>query len=226
MRASWWKILTIGLLLYTLIAGLLLDVPRLPILNETIRALHFHVTMWFGMIIMLVVAVIYSIKYLRSNNIRNDDMAIEFTNAAILFGVLGIVTGMLWAKFTWGDYWSGDPKQNASAIGLLMYFAYLILRNSLTDVHQRARIGAVYNIFAFAAFIPLIFVLPRLTDSLHPGNGGNPGFNAYDLDSKLRMVFYPAIIGWTLLGTWLAIVRVRLKRVERKVEDKLINQVS
>ncbi|TVP51324.1 MAG: ABC transporter permease [Mongoliibacter sp.] len=226
MRASWWKILTIGLLLYTLIAGLLLDVPRLPILNETIRALHFHVTMWFGMIIMLVVAVIYSIKYLRSNNIRNDDMAIEFTNAAILFGVLGIVTGMLWAKFTWGDYWSGDPKQNASAIGLLMYFAYLILRNSLTDVHQRARIGAVYNIFAFAAFIPLIFVLPRLTDSLHPGNGGNPGFNAYDLDSKLRLVFYPAIIGWTLLGTWLAIVRVRLKRVERMVEDKLINQVS
>lgn len=226
MRAYWWKILTVVLLAFTLTAGLLLDVPRLPILNETIRALHFHVTMWFGMILMLMVAVVYSIKFLRSNDLRHDDMAIEFTNAAILFGVLGIVTGMLWAKFTWGDYWSGDPKQNASAIGLLMYFAYLILRNSLTDVHQRARIGAVYNIFAFAAFIPLIFVLPRLTDSLHPGNGGNPGFNAYDLDSKLRMVFYPAIIAWTLLGTWISTVRVRLRRIERKLEDKLINQVS
>lgn len=226
MRNSWWKILAIALLAYTLIAGLLLDVPRLPILNETIRALHFHVTMWFGMIIMLVVAVVYSIKFLRTNDLKHDDMAIEFTNAAILFGVLGIVTGMLWAKFTWGDYWSGDPKQNASAIGLLMYFAYLVLRNSLTDVHQRARIGAVYNIFAFAAFIPLIFVLPRLTDSLHPGNGGNPGFNAYDLDSKLRMVFYPAIIAWTLMGTWLSSVRVRLRRAERKIEDKLINAVS
>ncbi|SNS34155.1 heme exporter protein C [Belliella buryatensis] len=226
MKSSWWKILTIALLAYTIIAGLLLDVPRLPILNETIRALYFHVTMWFGMIIMLIVAVIYSIKYLKSNDLRHDDIAIEFTNAAILFGVLGIVTGMLWARYTWGDYWSGDPKQNASAIGLLMYFAYLILRNSLTDVHQRARIGAVYNIFAFAAFIPLIFVLPRLTDSLHPGNGGNPGFNAYDLDSNLRKVFYPAIIAWTLLGTWLSVVRVRLKRVERKIEDKLINQIS
>jgi heme exporter protein C len=226
MRAYWWKILTVALLAFTLTAGLLLDVPRLPILNETIRALHFHVTMWFGMILMLMVAVVYSVKFLRSNNLKHDDIALEFTNAAILFGVLGIVTGMLWAKFTWGDYWSGDPKQNASAIGLLMYFAYLILRNSLTDVHQRARIGAVYNIFAFAAFIPLIFVLPRLTDSLHPGNGGNPGFNAYDLDSKLRMVFYPAIIGWTLLGTWISTVRVRLRRIERKLEDKLINQVS
>jgi heme exporter protein C len=226
MKKNWWKVLTIALLLYTLTVGLLQDVPRLPILNETIRALYFHVTMWFGMIILLVVSVIQSIKYLRTNDLKHDDMAVEFTNAAILFGVLGIVTGMLWAKYTWGDYWSGDPKQNASAIGLLMYFAYMVLRNSLTDVHQRARIGAVYNIFAFAAFIPLIFVLPRLTDSLHPGNGGNPGFNAYDLDSKLRMVFYPAIIGWTLLGTWMSIVRVRLRRVERKLEDKLINQVS
>ncbi|MCL6260693.1 cytochrome c biogenesis protein [Aquiflexum sp. TKW24L] len=226
MKSYWWKILTVALLAFTLTAGLLLDVPRLPILNETIRALHFHVTMWFGMILMLMVAVVYSVKFLRSNDLKHDDMAVEFTNAAILFGVLGIVTGMLWAKFTWGDYWSGDPKQNASAIGLLMYFAYLILRNSLTDVHQRARIGAVYNIFAFAAFIPLIFVLPRLTDSLHPGNGGNPGFNAYDLDSKLRMVFYPAIIAWTLLGTWISTIRVRLRRIERKFEDKLINQVS
>uniref|UniRef100_UPI003593ED70 cytochrome c biogenesis protein CcsA n=1 Tax=Aquiflexum sp. TaxID=1872584 RepID=UPI003593ED70 len=226
MKKSWWKILTIVLLAYTITAGLLLDVPRLPILNETIRALYFHVTMWFGMILMLGVSVVFSIRFLKTNDLKNDDVAIEFTNAAILFGVLGILTGMLWAKFTWGDYWSGDPKQNASAIGLLMYFAYLILRNSLTDVHQRARIGAVYNIFAFAAFIPLIFVLPRLTDSLHPGNGGNPGFNAYDLDSKLRMVFYPAIIGWTLMGTWMATVRIRLRRIERKVEDRLINQVS
>lgn len=226
MKKNWWKILTVVLLTYTITAGLLLDVPRLPILNETIRALHFHVTMWFGMILMLVISVVYSIKFLRTNDLKHDDVAIEFTNAAILFGVLGIVTGMLWAKFTWGDYWSGDPKQNASAIGLLMYFAYLILRNSLTDVHQRARIGAVYNIFAFAAFIPLIFVLPRLTDSLHPGNGGNPGFNAYDLDSKLRLVFYPAIIAWTLMGTWMATVRIRLRRIERKVEDRLINQIS
>jgi heme exporter protein C len=130
---------------------------------------------------------------------------------------------MLWAKFTWGDYWSGDPKQNATAIGILMYFAYLILRNSLTDAQQRARIGSIYSIFAFAAFIPLIFILPRLTDSLHPGNGGNPGFNAYDMDSKLRLIFYPAVIGWTLLGSWIATIRVRIRRVERTLEDQFLN---
>ena len=225
MRAYWWKILTVLLLAYTLIGGMLFDVPRLPILNETIRAMHFHVTMWFGMILMLIGAVYYSVKYLCTNDLEHDDMALELTNAGILFGVLGIVTGMLWAKFTWGAYWSGDPKQNAAAIGLLIYFAYLILRNALPDLQQRGRIGAVYNIFAFAAFIPLIFILPRMTDSLHPGNGGNPGFSAYDLDSGLRVVFYPAIIGWTLLGVWISTLRVRQKRLQRVLEEQLINQL-
>jgi len=224
MKASWWKVLAIVLLAYTVIAGILADVPRLPILNETIRALYFHVTMWFSMIIMLTVGIVYSIRFLKNNRLEDDDMAVEFTNGAILFGVIGIVTGSLWARFTWGAYWTNDPKLNAAAVGLLMYFAYLILRNSLTDMHQRAKISAVYSIFAYAAFIPLIFILPRLTDSLHPGNGGNPGFNAYDMDSQLRMVFYPAIIGWTLLGTWISTVRVRVRRLERKMEETLINQ--
>ncbi|MEX2511871.1 MAG: cytochrome c biogenesis protein CcsA [Cyclobacteriaceae bacterium] len=223
MKANWWKILAVLLLAYTLIAGLLIDVPRLPILNETIRGLFFHVSMWFGMILMLVVAVYYSIKFLRTGELKDDDMAVEFTNAAILFGVLGIITGMVWAKFTWGAYWTNDPKLNGAAIGLLMYFAYLVLRNSLSDIFQKARISAVYSIFAFAAFIPLIFILPRLTDSLHPGNGGNPGFNAYDMDSNLRKVFYPAVIGWTLLGAWLSTVNVRVRRLERKLEEKMID---
>ncbi len=224
MKAYWWKVLAIVLLAYTVVAGLLFDVPRLPILNETIRGLYFHVTMWFGMILMLVVAVFYSIKHLKTGDLEHDDMAVEFTNSAILFGVLGITTGMVWAKFTWGAYWTNDPKLNGAAIGLLMYFAYLVLRNSLTDVYQRGRISAVYSIFAFAAFIPLIFILPRLTDSLHPGNGGNPGFNAYDMDSNLRKVFYPAILGWTLLGAWISTVKVRVRRLERQLEEKMINQ--
>jgi heme exporter protein C len=73
----------------------------------------------------------------------------------------------------------------------------------------------VYNIFAFAALIPLLFILPRLTDSLHPGNGGNPGFNSYDLDDKMRRIFYPAVIGWTLLGVWLTSLHIRIKKIEQ-----------
>lgn len=214
MTKNWWKILTIFLLIYTLLGGFLFDVPRLNILNETIRALHFHVPMWFGMIILLAISVVFSIKQLSSNLQEHDLKAVEFANVGVIFGIFGILTGMFWAQYTWGAWWSGDPKQNASAIGLLIYFAYFVLRGSIENEEQKARISAIYNIFAFAALIPLLFILPRLTDSLHPGNGGNPGFNAYDLDSKLRAVFYPAVIAWTLLGVWIASVRIRIRKLE------------
>ncbi|TAE48596.1 MAG: ABC transporter permease [Cytophagia bacterium] len=211
MKKNWWKILTVFLMIYTILMGFLGDVPHLPILNESIRNLYFHVPMWFGMILILSASVYHSILYLKSQKEKNDFYAVESVNIGILFGILGIITGMVWAKPTWGAYWSGDPKQNASAIALLMYLAYSVLRSSITDEQTRAKFSAVYAVFAFAVFIPLIFILPRLTDSLHPGNGGNPGFNVYDQAKSLRLVFYPAVLAWTLVGWWIVTLRVRIR---------------
>lgn len=219
IRTSWWKWLAIVLLIYTVIGGLLLGVPRLPILNETIRVLHFHVPMWFGMIFLFTASVIQAIKHLKTGNIENDLMSAQLAEVGLFFGVMGLLTGMLWANFTWGAPWSGDPKQNSSVISMLIYLAYFVLRGSISDEQMRGRISAVYNIFSFSALIPLLFILPRLADSLHPGNGGNPGFNTYDLDSNLRMVFYPAVIGWALLGFWIATVKIRISKIEKIRED-------
>ncbi|WP_020534009.1 cytochrome c biogenesis protein CcsA [Flexithrix dorotheae] len=219
IKGFYWKLITVILLLFTVIGGLLFEVPRLNILNETVRNLYFHVPMWFGMTVILGASVFYSVKYLQNPLSKYDILAVECANVGILFGILGMISGMVWAQFTWGSYWSGDPKQNAAAVGLLIYFAYSILRGLFQDESQRNRISAIYNIFAYATFIPLIFILPRLTDSLHPGNGGNPGFNAYDLDSKLRLVFYPAVIAWIMLGGWIVNVRARLRMAQQKLED-------
>lgn len=219
IKKHWWKILTVCLLSYTVIGGLLLEVPRLAILNETIRALFFHVPMWFGMIILLMVSVIYSIKYLAKPTERLDAIAVEFASMGVLFGILGILTGMIWANYTWGSPWSGDPKQNGAAITLLIYFAYFVLRNSLEDKQQRGRISAVYNIFAFAALVPLLFILPRMTDSLHPGSGGNPAFDAYEYDNHLRIVFYPSIIAWTMTGVWMTSLRIRIREIKRSLTE-------
>jgi heme exporter protein C len=89
----------------------------------------------------------------------------------------------------------------------------------MDDEQKRARIAAVYSIFAFAMMIVFIIVLPRMTDSLHPGKGGNPGFSSYDLDHRLRMIFYPAIIGWTLLGVWMMNLRLRMRKIEQQMEQ-------
>jgi heme exporter protein C len=217
MKSSWLRILCIALLIYSIVGGLLFTVPRLNIVNETIRAIYFHVPMWFGMVALFGTSAVCAIKYLRNPSLTNDVWSVEFANVGMIFGLLGIFTGMIWANYTWGSPWHGDPKQNGAAIALLVYFAYFVLRGSVNNEEQRARLSAAYNIFAFVAMIPLIFIIPRMTSSMHPGSGGNPGFNMYDLDSRMRMIFYPAVVGWILLGCWIATLRIRMKLVEEKI---------
>lgn len=220
IKNNWWKGVGILFITYTIIQGFLGTVPKLPILHETIRNVYFHVPMWFAMIVLFVVNAWYSIKYLKSSSERDDRWAVESANVGVLLGILGIVTGMVWAKFTWGEAWSNDPKQNSAAIALLVYMAYFVLRGSIDDEQKKAKISAVYSVFAFPVMIVLVFILPRLTDSLHPGNGGNPGFNTYDMDSNIRVVFYPAVIGWICIGLWITQLKFRL----RTLEDKSLDQ--
>ena len=213
---TWWKVLVVITIIYTLITGLLFGVPSLPILNETIRNLYFHVPMWMAMLTVFVISVYYSILYLRTGNEKHDLVAVECVNTGMVFYLFGLVTGMIWAKYTWGAFWSGDPKQNSAAIAFLLYCAYLVLRNSIDEEQKRAKISAIYNIFAFPVMIVLIFILPRMTDSLHPGSGGNPGFNKYDLDSRMRLVLYPAFLAWSFLAIWVASLRYRIRLIEFK----------
>jgi len=219
MRSNWWKVLGVLLLVYGFGFGLMGEVPRRNILNESIRNVYFHVPMWFAVTVFLLTSAIFSIRYLRSNNLQDDTKAVEFTNAALVFGMLGCATGSLWARVTWGDWWPNDPKLNGVTISMLMYFAYLVLRSSFDDSQRKARISAVYNIFAFAIFVPLIYILPRLTDTLHPGNGGNPAFGQYDMDNQVRRVFYPIIIGWILLGVWIVSLRLRIREIEDQLQE-------
>lgn len=213
---TWWKILAVVIIFYTIFAGLLFDVPRLPIMHETIRNTYFHVPIWIAMFTVFTISVIYSIKYLQTGKFEHDLIAAECANTGIFFFIVGLMTGMIWAKNTWGEYWSNDPKENSAAIAFLLYCAYLVLRNSIDEEQKRAKISAVYNIFAFPIMFVLIMILPRLTDSLHPGNGGNPAFGKMDMDNNMRIVLYPAFIGWSLMGVWIASIRYRISLIEYK----------
>ena len=218
MRQYWWKFLSFILLMYTCIQGMLVKVPVLDgRLQQSIRVEFFHVPMWFGMMVLLCVSVIYSLKYLRSQNPVHDFYAVEYARTGIVFGVMGIFTGAIWANYQWGAPWSGDPKQNGAAVAMLIYFAYFILRGSVTDMDKRSRISAVYNIFAFAMLFPTIWILPRMSESLHPGgqgSEGNPGLNPNDTTAALELVLWPAVVGWTLLGVWIATLRIRYRICE------------
>ena len=232
MKKWWWKILCIVLLVYTILAGFGVlwknDVPRLPALQETIRNLYFHVCMWFGMMILFTVSVVNAVKYLRTNSLQYDIISRQYAAVGIVFGLLGYATGAIWMSYTWADpndpatasfsQIAREPKLIGAGIALLIYFAYMVLRDSIQDIDKKARIGAVYNIFAFAFLFPSIWIIPRLLPSLHPGGegSGNPALNFKDSTTLMKVVFYPAIIGWTLLGVWIVTLKVRLQNLKEK----------
>jgi heme exporter protein C len=217
MRQYWWKLLGVILILFSLIWGILGPVPALPILHETIRVLYYHVPMWFAMIALMSGSLVYSIMHLRDGQALSDVRAREMAMTGFVLAGLGLVTGSVWARFTWGAFWVNDPKLNGTAVTMLIYLAYFVLRQAVEDGQKRGRLGAVYNIFAYVMMIVFIGILPRLTDSLHPGNGGNPGFNKYDLNNNMRPVFYSAVLGWILVGFWISQLRVRYQRLKQSL---------
>jgi heme exporter protein C len=219
IKTNWWKLLGVVLIIYSIIAGFLIDVPDLPIIRQSIRNLFFHVVMWFSMMVMFGTSLVRSLRYLSTFDLKHDLYAIQSVQTGLFFGMLGIITGMEWANFTWGTPWTNDPQLNGAAITILAYFAYLVLRRSVDEENKRARISAVYNIFAFAMLIVFIGILPKLADgSLHPGKGGSP-MTVANLDTTMRLVFYPAIIGWIIIGYWITSIRVRMAQIQYRLNN-------
>ena len=228
MKKSWWKILCIILLVYTFIVGLLIKIPNLPALGQTSRNLFFHVGMWAAMMTLFTVSVVNAIRYLRTFDLKYDIYARQYATSGIWFGILGYATGTIWMSYTWADpnnplfqsfqALAREPKLIGTAICLLIYFAYMVLRDSINDMDRRARISAVYNIFAYAMIFPSIWIIPRILPSLHPGQEGNPALNFKDVSSTMRMVEFPAFIGWSLLGVWITTLKIRFQILkERKL---------
>ncbi|MCS6980029.1 MAG: cytochrome c biogenesis protein CcsA [Flavobacteriales bacterium] len=215
-KGLWWKAGAVLLMVYALPMAWLGRVSVQVMLHETIRNLYFHVTMWFSMTALMLLSAVWSVKALARNSLISDLHAASFAAVAFVYGLAGIVTGMIWARFTWGDFWTNDPKLNGAAAALLIYAAYFILRSSVQEPQKRLKVSAVYNIFSFIMLLLLIGLMPRLTRSLHPGNGGNPGFGNYDLAEQMRPVFYALILGFTALGAWLAQTLTRIKKLENQ----------
>jgi len=225
MRSYWWKILAYLALLAVCTGGFLVKVPIIDgRLQQSIRNTFFHVPMWFGMMICYTVSVVYGLLYLNKQKPGFDHYAVEYARTGTVFGVLGIITGAIWANYQWGSPWNGDPKQNGAAIALLIYFAYFVLRGSINDVDKRSRISAVYNVFAYAMLFPTIWILPRMTESLHPGGQGaegNPGLKPSDSSPAVGLFLLIGTIGWTLMGVWITTLRIRLQFL---IEKKLHGQ--
>lgn len=226
MNKSWWKIVCVILLAYAIVAGLLIPVPNRPVLGETIRNIFYHVGMWAVMFTLLTCSVVQSVKFLSKMDLKYDIYAKNYASVGIVFALLGYATGTIWMSYTWADpnnpafdsfsSVAREPKLIGTAVALLIYFAYFILRSSIADIDKRAKVSAVYNIFAYAMLFPTIMIVPRILPSLHPGQDGNPALNIKDLDPLMRVVELPAFLGWILLGIWITHIKNKINLIQEK----------
>ncbi len=205
-----------------LVLGILGPVSNLPILEHTARNLYFHVPMWFVLYAGSVVGAWHAGRYLATGRTVHDVRSEAAWMVATVAGAIALLTGVVWSRFTWyqgtGLWWSPEPRQNMVAIQLLISGAYFVLRGSLDRPRQRARLSAVYALFATASLPFLTYVLPRRQASLHPGAEGNPAFSEMDIATDMRWIFYAAAVGFLMLGWWLYTQRVRAKVSELRVE--------
>lgn len=215
-----WKWFTALWMTVVIIAGFLIQIPDIPILEQSARNLFLHVPMWFTMMVCFLFSFGYSIRYLGSGETEWDLKAVSATSVGLAFGICGLLTGSVWARFTWGTWWTfAEPRMNLAAMSMMIFVAYFVLRSAFEDPRRRARISAIYNIFGVTTVPFLLYIIPRQLPSLHPGADGNPAFS--DITApELRYIFYPAVIGFIALSFWLRDVTERAGRIELAKEDQ------
>lgn len=214
-----WKYVVAVWMTIVITAGFLIQIPDIPILEQTARNIFFHVPMWVTMFVLFVISFWYSIKYLNEPKMEFDIKASSAASVGVAFGICGLLTGSLWARFTWGSWWTfAEPKMNLAALALMIYVAYFVLRSAFDDRGKRAKLSAVYNIFAVTTIPFLLYVVPRQLSSLHPGADGNPAFSEITAD-ELRFILYPAFVGFIALGYWIYEIHARYNKVKLDVEN-------
>jgi heme exporter protein C len=118
----------------------------------------------------------------------------------------------------WGSYWNWDPRETSIFFLLLVYAAYLALRSAIEQEERRARLSAIYSALAFVTVPFLMFVVPRIYFTLHPDPIINPR-GKLDMDPRIRIVFFAMLAGFTGLYFWLQTLRVRVARLEHRLDE-------
>ena len=217
-----WKYVVAVWMTIVIIAGFLIPIPEIAILKESARNLFLHVPMWFTMSVCFAAGLYYSIRYLNNPIMKFDRKAETATQVGLIFGICGLITGAIWARFTWGTWWTfAEPRMNLSALGMLIYVGYFVLRTAFDNPKKRAKIAAVFNVFAATTIPFLLYIIPRQLPSLHPGADGNPAFSEITAP-ELRYIFYPAVIGFIALAVWLNDILNRYKNVKYLTDQQRV----
>lgn len=215
------KLLLLPYLAAVIAAAFLWPKPAAGFIGESSRIVFFHVPCAWTSTVAFLVAAAYSLAYLLRRNPWHDEVALAAVKLGLLFGVLTLITGSLFADIMWGTFWNWDPRESSYLLLVFLYAAYLFLRAAIDDRPRQARIAAAYALFAAVLLPFLVFIAPRVTASLHPQTVINPQGKVL-MDTPTRVVFFAAMLGYPGLFVWMLSLTARTARLERKKSPSLV----
>ncbi|MEP7028644.1 MAG: cytochrome c biogenesis protein CcsA [Candidatus Eisenbacteria bacterium] len=184
--------------------------PLAKKLYEQTRIIYWHIPVAWVTVVAFLVCGWQSARYLRTRSLADDARAASAASLGLLFCALATVSGAIFSKGMWGAYWNWDPRQTSIFFLLLIYAAYLTLRSATPEPARRARLAAVYGLFAAAVTPLLIFVVPRLFFTLHPDPIVNTS-GKLEMHPRMFQVFLASLVGFTVLFFWVYALDVRIR---------------
>lgn len=186
--------------------------PADSLQGEVQRLLYVHVpTAWLGMLSFFVVFLM-STLYLVQRKLTWDLVAWASAEVGVLCTAVTLVLGSLWARPTWGIWWEWDPRITTTAILLIIYVGYLIVRSMTEDPDQRARWAAVIGVVAFVQ-VPVVYLSVFWWRSLH-----QPPSSPRSMDSAIGSVLLLNVLVYTIAFAYLVMRRYRLAKRQLALE--------
>lgn len=185
--------------------------PMQDVLFLNQKIFYYHVPCWFVLFTATIICGIYSLRYVRSRDGRFDDVAIAAGELAVLFGLMGLVTGSLWAKVAWEAWWKWDARLTTSLLLWMTMVGYVLVRRYGGPGSER--LGAGLAIFA-TINIPLVYVSVKLWRTFHP-----PTSNVPHLEGMMRVSFWLSVLLFMIFFGLLLKVRVAIARAERLLSE-------
>jgi heme exporter protein C len=191
-------------------------VPTEATMGIVQRIFYFHVPAAAVSFTASFVGGIAAILYLTKRDSKYDDLSLAANETVVVFQLVNIIMGTMWAKPVWGIWWTWDARLTSSFLLLCIYAAYLVLRKA-APVESRASICAVICILGMAD-VPLIYMSNRLFRTQHPSPvmGGGEGSG---LAPEMGMTLGAGMLAMFLLWWCVLRVRRRVARLERAAED-------
>ena len=188
------------------------------------KIFYYHVSSaWVGMLAFIVAAVV-GVIYLVKRDCKWDVVSLAGIEVGMVFTLITIVTGSIWARPTWGTWWQWDPRLTTATVMELAYAAYLMLRAGIEDPERRARFGAVYAIIAVVT-VPMTFFSIRFLRSIHPvviDGGSSSAVGGFNMSPDMVRTFMFSLLTFTVIFVDVLWHRIRLGMLADEVEEMRI----